>query len=91
MSDEDPYKRWREAAATGEPIVRFVLEVPIRISTSPEGAVQFDAPLPIHGSEQVGIQRVIVAVSAETLRAALEELEKRPGASIELSAKRSAH
>ena len=84
MTDDDPLKAHREYIAAGKPLVTYVVEPPIRLSILPGGSIQFDSPMALYGIDQAGIQRTILAVSADSLRAALKEIESKNLAFVEL-------
>jgi hypothetical protein len=92
MSDaDDPLKPFRDRIASGQPIGHIVVEMPMKISVNPHGGLQFDCPMKIGGIEEVGFQRITVAVSIEILKVALENLENNPGTTVEVTQKLSVH
>jgi hypothetical protein len=90
-SAQDTREMWEKLLASREPITLQVLEMPMKISINPGGAVQFDAPLALAGFERAGLQRIVLAVSLKTLREAIEALERNPDRPVELSIAQGAH
>lgn len=90
-AEDDPLKVYRDRIAASEPLAQFVIQAPIRISVTPSGAVQFDSPMGIAGIDEAAIQRVLLMASPEMLRAALEEIESKDLAFVELRRAQPGH
>jgi hypothetical protein len=79
-------ERLLEKIRNKEPFVHHFIELPIKISVSPDGSVQIDSPLALSGVDEAAIQRVFVQASPQMLRAAFQALENNPDVAVKLTA-----